>query len=89
VCRTRPSRNTGTRPLPGTLGQPRCRRKPSRRHAVSEWTVGRAISEIRPGAAFKFGAAFAAGWVIVSTILTPILWAIIILIVLVVTGVWP
>ena len=56
---------------------------------MSEWTVGRAISELRPGAAFKFGAAFAAGWVIVSTILTPILWAIIIFIVLPATGVWP
>ena len=56
---------------------------------MSEWTVGQAIGEIRPGAAFKLGAAMAAGWVIVSTILTPILWAIIILIVLLVTGVWP
>ncbi len=56
---------------------------------MSEWTVGRAVSEIRPGSAFKFGAAFAAGWVIVSTILTPILLALIVLIVLVLTGVWP
>ena len=70
-------------------GSPACRHKPSRRRAVSEWTVGRAVSEIRPGAAFKFGAAFAAGWVIVSTILTPILLALIVLIVLVLTGVWP
>ena len=56
---------------------------------MSELIEGRAITEVRPGAAFKFGAAFAAGWVIVSTILTPILLALIVLIVLLVTGVWP
>jgi hypothetical protein len=56
---------------------------------VSEWSLGREVNDIRPAAAFKLGAAFAAGWVLVSTLLTPILLGLIALIVLVLTGVWP
>lgn len=56
---------------------------------MSEWSLGREVNEIRPGTAFKLGAAFAAGWVLVSTLLTPILLGLITLIVLLVTGVWP
>lgn len=56
---------------------------------MSNQGLGRDIEGIGVGSAFKFGAAFAAGWVVVSTILTPILLALIVLIVLVLTGVWP
>jgi len=56
---------------------------------MSEESLGRTLNEIRAVTAFKLGAAFAAGWVLVSTILTPILLAIMLLIVLLVTGVWP
>lgn len=56
---------------------------------MSEQGLGRDLNDIRIGSAFKLGAAFAAGWVLVSTILTPILIFLMVLIVLVLTGVWP
>jgi hypothetical protein len=56
---------------------------------VSDHGLGRELSELSFGKAFQLGAGFALGWVIVSTILTPILLALLLFIVLLVTGVWP